>query len=510
MHAYPDKEFVLKGLLYGFDLGYAGPKNNQRCNNNLGVNRNPVIAIKKVTEEAKLGRIAGPFSDPPFDYFKCSPLSLREKSTPGQYRLLHNLSYPYDEANTSVNGNIPRVLSSTKYATIEDAVRILGMLDSPYLAKSDIASAFRLLPLRPDNYNITGFSLNGHFYYDRCLPMGASSSCQIFERFSDALVFILKTKFRIRYIVKVLDDFLFIGESEQECQEGLYAFTAFCSHVGIPIAAHKTEGPARNITFLGIHIDTVAKTLSIPLGKIAEYRAHILLALQRKSCTLREIRSLTGKLNFVCRIIPVGRCFLRRLYDLTIHATNPHASITLPQAALDDLTTWLSFLLQYNAKELYAPHTPASHHLFADSSNIGFAATYKGHYLFGIFPQEWLQYDIQVREFYPILIMVTILAKHFANKHILVRSDNSSVVGAITNQTSRNTVLMRMLRKFVLILLRNNIHCTALHIEGKSNSIADALSRLQVSSGVNGLQRLGLQPHRIPVPPSLTPRNLKW
>ncbi len=51
----------------------------------------------KIGKEVEAGRIVGPFDEPPFENFRCSPLSLREQSTAGQYRLLHNLSYPYNE-----------------------------------------------------------------------------------------------------------------------------------------------------------------------------------------------------------------------------------------------------------------------------------------------------------------------------------------------------------------------------------------------------------------------------
>ena len=99
---YHDKDFVIDGLTHGFDLGYKGEQGSQRCNNNLTVNSNPGIALAKVNKEIDLGRIEGPFEDAPFKHFKCSPLALREKSTPGQYRLLHNLSLPYDDSAVNV------------------------------------------------------------------------------------------------------------------------------------------------------------------------------------------------------------------------------------------------------------------------------------------------------------------------------------------------------------------------------------------------------------------------
>ena len=143
------------------------------------------------------------------------PFSLREKSTPGKYRLLHNLSYPYDDR--AVNLNIPKEISKLSYASVSDAIKIINSLPQCYLAKADIAEAYRLVPLRPSCYNLLGFRLGGMYYFDRCLPMGASSSCSIFEKISDGLEFILKDTYKVQNVVKMLDDFLFLADTEEEC-----------------------------------------------------------------------------------------------------------------------------------------------------------------------------------------------------------------------------------------------------------------------------------------------------
>ena len=82
-----------------------------------------------------------------------------------------------------------------------------------WLAKSDIKSAFRLLPVSPDDYELLGFSFEGSFYYDMCLPMGCSISWALFEKFSTFLVF--RTRFMAQScsVTHHLDDFLFVGKS---------------------------------------------------------------------------------------------------------------------------------------------------------------------------------------------------------------------------------------------------------------------------------------------------------
>ncbi len=79
----------------------------------------------------------------PFNNFKCSPLSTREKQTKGQYRLLHNLSYLYDQIG--VNLNISKESKTVHYSS--EAIELIrSMGKGCFLAKSDICEAFRLLP----------------------------------------------------------------------------------------------------------------------------------------------------------------------------------------------------------------------------------------------------------------------------------------------------------------------------------------------------------------------------
>ena len=101
-------------------------------------------AEEKINGELKLGRLNGPFSSPPYLRFKACPLALRAKPN-GKFRLLHNLSYPYNE--NAVNTMIPEEEYQVRYATIQDATVILEKHPGAYMAKADIAEAFRIVPI---------------------------------------------------------------------------------------------------------------------------------------------------------------------------------------------------------------------------------------------------------------------------------------------------------------------------------------------------------------------------
>ena len=113
-----------------------------------------------------------------------------------------------------------------------------------------------------------------------------------------------------------------------------------------------------------------------------------------------------------------------------------------------------------------------------------------------------LYFHISILELYPIFLFMEILPEMFRNKTVLFHCDNSAVVEILNKQTSKDTHIMRLLRKIVLLSLKFNINIIASHIPGKYNIIADRLSRGQVN--VSLLTEWGLKT-RIIVPPHLLP-----
>ena len=63
------------------------------------------------------------------------------------------------------------------------------------MAKTDVTSAFRLGPIHPNDYSLLNMKWQSLFYCDRCLSLGCSSSCAIFEAFSTALEWLAVNRF---------------------------------------------------------------------------------------------------------------------------------------------------------------------------------------------------------------------------------------------------------------------------------------------------------------------------
>ena len=512
LEGYKAKDYIVQGISKGFILHFEGEQMPLTSSNSTSVLQNHHIVKEKIQHELAQGRIAGPFSQPPFPNFKCSPLALREKSTPGKYRLLHNLSYPYDL--TSVNSNIPRTQSTVQYQSIHDAIALIQH-HSPaaYMTKTDIADAFRIIPVHPSQYHLLGFTFEGSYYYEKMLSMGAATSCRIFEDFSDALIWILNEKYNIKSIVKVLDDFLFIHHSQSQCQHYLQTFLDLASYLGVPIAHHKTEGPHNIITFLGIQLDSIRMEARLPPDKLATYAKDVATLAIARNASLRTIKSVIGKLIFATSVIPSGRAFLRRLHNLTIGHTNPNSIIAISTSATLDLKMWATFLAEHNGTTIIRPLSDVTSHeisLCADASKSGFGATYGKAWIQGLWPKSWQQLHISFLELYPIYITLEMFAHKLRNSRINFYSDNMGVVQIINKQSSKCHYIAQLLRPLVLILLHNNIILRSTHISGINNVLCDAISRQQVSPAL--LAQFGVNQHPTPIPQHLRPANfnINW
>lgn len=106
-------------------------------------------------------------------------------------------------------------------------------------------------------------------YLDAALPFSLRSAPKIFSAFADALAWVM-FRHGIHHQLHYLDDFLFVGApASPECSANLQCALQLCDNLGVPVATHKTEGPATCVTFLGIQIDSVAMQLSLAPDKLA-------------------------------------------------------------------------------------------------------------------------------------------------------------------------------------------------------------------------------------------------
>ena len=498
LHGYDPKLrlYLFHGFTYGFSLKNTQSFPQSPPKNLKSAYQLPHVVQAKLNKESSMGRIAGPFQKQPFDQMVFSPLGLQPKKVPGEYRVIHHLSFPRGQ---SVNDGISFEDATVKYASVGQAIhQIVNIGPQCYMAKTDIQSAFRIVPVSPENYPLLGFKWEGAFYYDKCLPMGCASSCSIFETLSTALEWIISNKLPQDSVLHILDDFLFISPTPQACQEALDLFILICQDIGVPLAPDKTVGPDRVLDFAGIRLDTINMTASLPPDKVAKFTAAIDSMLSSKSVQLKQIQVLAGMLNFSCSVIAPARAFSRRLYNLSIGLSKPYHHRKITNQVRADLHVWKNFLQSYNRLTFFLDFNFLSQdllQLYTDSSTtIGYGGYFGDKWFFGSWSDTAKSFNIALLEIYPICLAIKLWGGQLTNKCLQINSDNMAVVHILNNSTSKDHNIMAILRIIVLDCMKLNIMIRSSHISGRSNICSDLLSRGQVDKAKR------LYPHLQPNP----------
>ena len=111
------------------------------------------------------------------------------------------------------------------------------------LAKTDIKSAYRIVPVHPEDRPLLSMRWQGKIYVDATLPSGLWSAPKIFNALADAAQWIIQ-EMGARYLWHYLDDFITIGVACQgECRFNYEVMHRACEVLGIPLAFEKCKGP---------------------------------------------------------------------------------------------------------------------------------------------------------------------------------------------------------------------------------------------------------------------------
>ena len=163
---YPDKVLsrrLADGFQFGFKVGYSGERRPRVCKNSKTATARPTIVKEMIQKEVDLGRYVGPFDHPPIPNLTCSPIALVPKGD--KFRMINNLSYPRGD---SINDAISDADAATQYERFDRAIDILlKQGKGAVMFKADIKSAFRNIPIHPDDFCLFGVQFDSLYYVDR-------------------------------------------------------------------------------------------------------------------------------------------------------------------------------------------------------------------------------------------------------------------------------------------------------------------------------------------------------
>ena len=439
-----------------------------------------------IQEELSFQAMLGPFQAKPMS-LHVSPLMVRDKQDSMKKRTIMDLSWPKE---ASVNASVLKdVYLGTQYAltypSIDSIVNSLVKLGPAALIyKVDISRAFRQIKIDPKDIDLLGLKFQDQYFIDKSVPFGYRNGSQIFQRCTDAIRFIMQ-QHDFPHLLNYIDDLIYTG-LPSKINHSFHFLLHLLQDLGLDISQKKLVPPSTSVICLGIQIDTVNRTLSIPHDKLIQI-VNICQSWQSKTyCSKRQLQSLLGSLLYISKCVKPARFFLNRILALL---RNNHAvdKILLDQPFFQDLSWFNTFLTNFNGVTYYDKKFPTDQ-VYLDACLTGLGGHY-GSMIYALdIPLGYGNYDICHLEMLNIVVASKLWAAHWRDRKIRIFCDNMLVVQVMNTGRARDQTLATCARNIWLIAATFNIEFIFSHISGQSNSIADLLSRWAVT--YNPLEKL--------------------
>ena len=227
--------------------------------------------------------------------------------------MICDLSFPH---GVSVNDGIRASeylgnsidLSYPMVDSLAARLKVLG--PGCYVGKKDLKKAYRQFLLDPRDIHLTGYCWKDQIYLDLALVMGARSAAYLCQRVTNAVSFIASQKGV--FVINYLDDLCMVS-LPSEASHSFEILTKLLDDLGLVEAVDKSVEPSTKVEFLGVQFDTEAQTMEVTPSRLEEIHDLILVWLQKKTATKKELQLLIGKLNFICKCVFSSRVFICRL-----------------------------------------------------------------------------------------------------------------------------------------------------------------------------------------------------
>ena len=278
-------------------------------------------------------------------------------------------------------------------------------------------------------------------------------------------------------------------------------FLTICRNIGFPVSLEKTEWDTSTIMFLGIILTGKKHGLAIPKDKIVTVINMVSKMRDSKKTTVRQIQRLAGTLNFLNKVVQLGRPFMRRMYakytgivskDTTFSKLKHYHHITVDQEFRNDCQVWRLFLLHQSAFvhpmtdfDLNTVHT-VDVGFFTDAHRAiakGVGYVFGTKFTWGIWEPGYIEFcqpSIVYLVLYALCMGIFTWQEELRNIKMVAYHDNTAVRDMFNQLSGRDKNSMYLIRLLTLNNLIHNRKLKVVYLNMKKNSLADALSHREI------------------------------
>ncbi|KAJ1044004.1 hypothetical protein NDA10_002917 [Ustilago hordei] len=498
LNLYLDQGFAdqLWGALsHGALLGYSGPLRDHArlVGSNLPMDLEDTLHLhREIASRVLEGRLQL-VDDPGATHLVCSPVGVVPKPHSDKRRTIYHLSHPRQPGMhlPSVNDGIHPSFVSIRYETLDTIIDFVRNHQGASLWKADLEDAFRHIIIAENDARLLGFHFDGRYYQECALAFGGRSSPFLFNLFAEFLHWVMSFALRSASpsptshseVSHYLDDFFGASDPTSNASTPIQALSIVAAVLGFRLSHKKTVWSTTRLEILGIKLDSVAQTASIT----DQHRQHILGLCQRiidrGRASLLELQQIAGHLQFVTRVAPHGRAFLRHIYDaVTSHRRAPFGR-RISRATRDELIWWTSMLSAWDGMSLLQPSPLIIEHVWTDASkrSIGGHCSHMEHPT-TVFSRELSRHhrqkDIRFLEALAVLEALRLFSPAWPGpRRVILYVDNENVEHGLRKGSIRDPMTQVLFREIFALCLQRHINLQVTSVRSAANTLADALSR---------------------------------
>ena len=399
-----------------------------------------------------------------------SNIFLREKKTPGKFRIILNLK--------KLNYHVEK-----HHFKMDTLVQTLALVrPNDWMISLDFEDAYYSLAIHRHSRKFLKFRFDGVLYEFTCLPNGLSSAPRYFTKVLKVMLAHMREHMGITITGYLDDQFILDNSYERVLAAGNSAAELF-QKGGFKINLSKSVlSPTQQIEHLGFIIDSKQMVVRLTPEKRNKLRKLLLDCLDDRHMSIRQVATLAGKCLATKPANPWAMLYTKKIEKDKIEALadsggNFDAIMSLSAESRKDLAWWLK-----NLDHLIGPirTPPFDKVLKTDASSSGWGCFLEGGQIAtgGRWSVAEQQAHINALELRAILLSLYSLGRNWSDCHVRLMTDNTTAVSSVNKQGSTHSDACNSITKEIWeFAFERNIWLSAVHLPGKDNVEADFASR---------------------------------
>lgn len=368
---------------------------------------------------------------------------------------------------------------------IKDVIQ--AVTPQAWFTSVDLKDAYFHVPVARDHRRFLRFAFQGRVYQYCVLPFGLSLAPRVFTRCVQIALDPLQRQGLL--VLPYLDDWLLIACSPRQVATATRQLLSHVTALGFTINWTKSSlTPSQSVEFIGMNLDSRQMLASLTPTRQRAIRGTLALVRRGRHLPHLTLLRLAGLLAAATSVVRLGllhlRPFQRWLQSKRLcPVRHRYRLMHISQSCVKALLPWQEGHLLSVGVPLSPP--PARREVVTtDASLIGWGGVWNHQGIHGRWEPELRSQHINLLE----LLAVWLTLRHFKDnlkgRHVLIRTDNTSVVFFINHQGgTRSGQCLALTQKLLVWADKHLLSLRAAHIAGVTNCTADALSRRGLRAG---------------------------